>query len=46
MHEVGELALSGRLPATISRRYPLDEGLQAYVDLARTHTTGELVVTT
>ncbi|MFI6697497.1 zinc-binding dehydrogenase [Streptomyces sp. NPDC050509] len=45
MQEVGELALSGRLPATISRRYTLDQGPQACVDLVRTHTVGKLVVT-
>jgi NADPH:quinone reductase-like Zn-dependent oxidoreductase len=45
MHEVGELARDGRLPATISRRYTLDEGPQACVDLVRTHTVGKLVVT-
>jgi NADPH:quinone reductase-like Zn-dependent oxidoreductase len=45
MREVGELAVSGRLPATIGRRYPLGQGVQACVDFARLHTTGKLVVT-
>ena len=45
MREVGELAVAGRLPATISRRYTLDQGPQACVDLVRTHTLGKLVVT-
>lgn len=45
MREVGELAAGGGMPATISRRYTLDEGVQACVDFARRHTTGKLVVT-
>jgi NADPH:quinone reductase-like Zn-dependent oxidoreductase len=45
MREVGELAEDGRLPATIGRRYSLDEGPQACVDFIRRHTTGKLVVT-
>lgn len=45
MREVGELASRGELPATIGRRYTLDEGPQACVDFARLHTTGKLVVT-
>jgi NADPH:quinone reductase-like Zn-dependent oxidoreductase len=45
MREVGELAADGRLPATISRRYPLDQGPQACVDFVGEHTTGKLVVT-
>lgn len=45
MREVGEAAASGELPATISRRYDLDEGPQACVDFVRRHTTGKLVVT-
>ena len=45
MREVGELAEDGRLPATIGRRYSLDEGPQACVDFVRRHTTGKLVVT-
>ena len=44
MREVGELAASGALPATIGRRYPLDAGVRACVDFARRHTTGKLVV--
>jgi NADPH:quinone reductase-like Zn-dependent oxidoreductase len=44
MREVGELAVRGELPATISRRYTLDEGAQACVDFARQHTTGKLVI--
>lgn len=45
MREVGELAGNGELPATIGRRYSLDEGGRACVDFARLHTTGKLVVT-
>jgi NADPH:quinone reductase-like Zn-dependent oxidoreductase len=45
MREVGELAVRGELPATIGRRYTLDEGAQACVDFARLHTTGKLIVT-
>jgi NADPH:quinone reductase-like Zn-dependent oxidoreductase len=45
MREVGELARTGELPATIGRRYSLDEGAQACVDFVRLHTTGKLVVT-
>ncbi|HEY4460730.1 MAG TPA: NADP-dependent oxidoreductase [Pseudonocardiaceae bacterium] len=45
MREVGELAANGTLPATISRRYTLDQGPQACVDFIREHTTGKLVVT-
>jgi NADPH:quinone reductase-like Zn-dependent oxidoreductase len=45
MREVGELAARGELPATIGRRYALDQGTQACVDFARLHTTGKLVVT-
>lgn len=45
MREVGELAEDGRLPATIGRRYTLDEGPRACVDFVRRHTTGKLVVT-
>jgi NADPH:quinone reductase-like Zn-dependent oxidoreductase len=44
MREVAELAAGGALPATIGRRYPLDQGAQACVDFARRHTTGKLVV--
>jgi NADPH:quinone reductase-like Zn-dependent oxidoreductase len=44
MREVAELAAAGALPATIGRRYPLDQGAQACVDFARRHTTGKLVV--
>ncbi len=45
MREVGEQAVGGELPATIGRRYTLDEGTQACVDFVRLHTTGKLVVT-
>ncbi|GAB3434272.1 NADP-dependent oxidoreductase [Actinophytocola sediminis] len=45
MREVGELARTGDLPATIGRRYRLDQGAQACVDFVRLHTTGKLVVT-
>lgn len=45
MREVGELAADGRLPATIGGRYTLDQGVQAYVDYVREHTTGKIVVT-
>lgn len=44
MREVADLAISGELPATIGRRYTLDQGVQACVDFARRHTTGKLVV--
>ena len=44
MREVGELAVAGVLPATITRRYGLDQGPRACVDFAREHTTGKLVV--
>ncbi|HUQ55720.1 NADP-dependent oxidoreductase [Lentzea sp.] len=46
MREVAELAASGALPATISRRYTLDDGPRACADFLREHTTGKLVVTT
>jgi NADPH:quinone reductase-like Zn-dependent oxidoreductase len=45
MREVGELAVRGELPATIGRRYTLNEGAQACADFVRLHTTGKLVVT-
>jgi NADPH:quinone reductase-like Zn-dependent oxidoreductase len=45
MREVGDLAARGELPATIGRRYTLDQGAQACVDFLRLHTTGKLVVT-
>jgi NADPH:quinone reductase-like Zn-dependent oxidoreductase len=45
MREVGELAADGRLPATIRRQYPLDQGPKACVDFVREHTTGKLLVT-
>jgi NADPH:quinone reductase-like Zn-dependent oxidoreductase len=45
MREVAELAADGTMPATISRRYTLDEGPAACVDFLREHTTGKLVVT-
>jgi NADPH:quinone reductase-like Zn-dependent oxidoreductase len=45
MRDVGELAVRGELPATIGRRYTLDQGAQACVDFVRLHTTGKLVVT-
>jgi NADPH:quinone reductase-like Zn-dependent oxidoreductase len=44
MREVCQLAAGGRLPATISRRYTLDQGAQACVDFVHEHTTGKLVV--
>lgn len=46
MREVGDLVRDGDLPATIGRRYTLDEGPRACVDFVRLHTTGKLVVTT
>nr|WP_237048516.1 zinc-binding dehydrogenase [Lentzea guizhouensis] len=46
MREVADLAAGGTLPATISRRYSLDEAGRACVDFVREHTTGKLVVTT
>jgi NADPH:quinone reductase-like Zn-dependent oxidoreductase len=45
MRDVADLAIRGELPATIGRRYTLDQGGQACVDFARRHTTGKLVVT-
>ncbi|HEY0807297.1 MAG TPA: NADP-dependent oxidoreductase [Pseudonocardiaceae bacterium] len=45
MREVGDAAAAGELPATIGRRYTLDQGAQACVDFVRLHTTGKLVVT-
>lgn len=45
MREVGELAVSGGLPATIGRRYTLGQGAQACAEFLRLHTTGKLVVT-
>jgi NADPH:quinone reductase-like Zn-dependent oxidoreductase len=45
MREVGELAVSGELPATIGRRYTLGQGARACIDFARLHTTGKLIVT-
>jgi NADPH:quinone reductase-like Zn-dependent oxidoreductase len=45
MSDVGELAVSGGLLATIGRRYILDEGGQACADFVRVHTTGKLLVT-
>ncbi len=39
-------AAGGVLPATISRRYTLDEAPVACVDFLREHITGKLVVTT
>ncbi|MDR0341573.1 MAG: zinc-binding dehydrogenase, partial [Nocardiopsaceae bacterium] len=44
MREVGELAASGELRATIGRRYTLAEGPRACADFVRLHTTGKLVV--
>ncbi|MFD5826004.1 NADP-dependent oxidoreductase [Lentzea sp. NPDC060358] len=44
MREVAELAAGGALPATIGRRYTLDEGPRACADFLRRHTTGKLVV--
>jgi NADPH:quinone reductase-like Zn-dependent oxidoreductase len=46
MPEVADLANRGELPATIGRRYTLDQGVQACIDFALRHTTGKLVVTT
>ncbi|MFC7532287.1 NADP-dependent oxidoreductase [Actinoplanes sp. GCM10030250] len=44
MREVADLATGGDLTATIGRTYSLGEGPRAYVDLARRHTVGKLVV--
>ncbi|GIJ51936.1 NADPH:quinone reductase [Virgisporangium aliadipatigenens] len=44
MRAVAELAAKGVLPATIGRRYTLDEAPRACVDFARAHTFGKLVV--
>jgi NADPH:quinone reductase-like Zn-dependent oxidoreductase len=43
--ELARMAADGALPVTLSR-YPLSAGAQAYVDLARRHTAGKLVVHT
>ncbi|WP_329520024.1 hypothetical protein [Spirillospora sp. NBC_01491] len=45
MREVGELAESGALTATVGRRDTLDEGARACGGFARPHTTGKIVVT-
>jgi NADPH:quinone reductase-like Zn-dependent oxidoreductase len=45
MREVADIAIRGELPATIGRRYTLDQGVHACVDFVRRHTTGKLVVT-
>jgi NADPH:quinone reductase-like Zn-dependent oxidoreductase len=45
MREVADLAVRGELPATIGRRYTLDQGVQACVDFVRRHTSGKLAVT-
>jgi NADPH2:quinone reductase len=37
-------ALDGTLPVAIGRRYPLEQGAQAFRDLAHRHTVGKLVV--
>lgn len=37
-------AMAGTLPATISRRYALDEGARAYGDLMHAHVRGKLLV--
>jgi NADPH:quinone reductase-like Zn-dependent oxidoreductase len=44
MRAVADLAAKGVLPATIGRRYTLDEGSRACVDFVRAHTFGKLVV--
>jgi NADPH:quinone reductase-like Zn-dependent oxidoreductase len=44
MTDVAEATLDGRLPATIGRRYSLDEGVAACADFVRRHTSGKLVV--
>ncbi|SDG07305.1 NADPH:quinone reductase [Lentzea fradiae] len=46
MSDVAELAVSGALTATISRRYTLDEGREACVAFVREHTAGKVVITT
>ncbi|GLY03947.1 NADP-dependent oxidoreductase [Actinoplanes sp. NBRC 101535] len=45
MRDVADLAVSGALPATIGRRYTLDQAPQACADFVDLHTTGKLVVT-
>ncbi|GAB3428768.1 NADP-dependent oxidoreductase [Flindersiella endophytica] len=45
LDELAVRVVDGRLPLTISRRYPLAEARQAYVDLLREHTFGKLVIT-
>ncbi|TDV48818.1 NADP-dependent oxidoreductase [Actinophytocola oryzae] len=37
-------AVAGTLPSTVSRRYTLDEGAQAYRDLVHTHVRGKPLV--
>ncbi|MBG0567573.1 NADP-dependent oxidoreductase [Actinoplanes aureus] len=44
MREVAELAAEGALVATVGRTYSLEEGPQAYADLAQRHTVGKLVI--
>lgn len=44
MRNVAEAASDGRLPATVGRRYRLDEGTAACADFVRLHTSGKLVV--
>jgi hypothetical protein len=41
---LAEQALDGTLPSTIGRRYLLEEGARARVDLLREHTRRKLVV--
>lgn len=45
LDQLARRVVAGELPLTISRRYSLAEGAQAYVDLLRQHTFGKLVVT-
>ncbi|TDD93652.1 NADP-dependent oxidoreductase [Actinomadura rubrisoli] len=44
LETVADSALKGTLPATVGRRYTLDEGPRAYADLLNEHTRGKLVV--
>jgi NADPH:quinone reductase len=45
LDQVAALAMAGTLPATVSRRYPLEEAARAYADLVHTHVRGKLLVT-
>jgi NADPH2:quinone reductase len=44
LDELAAQAMAGSLPATISRRYPLEEAARAYADLVHTHVRGKILV--